>query len=212
MEGEWLPTMMGCRALPPAHVTKSQRWAKGWSVIPGTRRASSQHSSGRQARVIPARWAARSAGRIPLMGRMLPSRASSPRMTHPVQGAAAILSLASSREAAMARSKPDPDFGSPAGESPTVTCRSRTSSPQACRALRIRSFASRSAASGSPTRVKETRPRPTWVSTSMIVPSSPLRTTDLTVAMRAFMRSLESTGRGGRMRTGRLPRRRRVGC
>src|SRR5712692_1475174 len=55
---------------------------------------------------------------------------------------------------AMGRSKPDPSFFTSAGERLTVMWRGGSQKPQLCRAERTREYASRTAASGSPTRVK----------------------------------------------------------
>jgi hypothetical protein len=76
---------------------------------------------------------------------------------------------------AMPRSKPLPRFGRLAGESPTVIRRWGHCSPLLMMAARIRSRASRSAVSGSPTSSNPGSPFSMSVSISTGWPSTPTR-------------------------------------
>ena len=75
----------------------------------------------------------------------------------------------------MARSNPLPCFGKLAGERLTVTLVGGTANPELVIALRTRSFASPSEASGKPTRTMAGNPDAMSTSTSTIVPETPLR-------------------------------------
>ena len=75
----------------------------------------------------------------------------------------------------MARSNQLPFLGKLAGESPTVIFRCGQCSPLLEMAARIRSRASRSAVSGSPTRIIPTSPLAMSTSTSTTWPCTPTR-------------------------------------
>ena len=203
------PMLTGVWALPPAHRTSSARCANAAVSTPPTREASAAFAAGTMARVIPWPRAARTAGRTPRTGCSEPSRASSPMMTAPSKEVGPTLPAASRTEAAIARSKPEPDLCSPAGDRLTVTRESRTSRPQLSRAERTRSLDSRTEASGSPTMTNCTSPRPTWVSTRTRRPSRPTRLTEWVRASRvaALMPRPGSTRRGPPPGAGRRTRR-----
>ena len=79
----------------------------------------------------PAPAAASTAGRMPLIGRSLPSRPSSPRCTHPIDRLLRQTTRsAASAATAMPRSKPEPCFGSAAGDRLTVSLRFGKSNPE----------------------------------------------------------------------------------
>ena len=68
--------------------------------------------------------------------------------------------VAKATDAAIDRSKADPDFGIPAGERLTVILWSSTSNPHDSNAARTRSRASRTEVSSNPTSVNATSPAP----------------------------------------------------
>ncbi len=78
----------------------------------------------------------------------------------------------------MARSKPLPRLGSAAGERPTVIFEFGQLSPLLTIAARIRSRASRSAVSGSPTRIVAGSPLAMSASTSIRCPVTPTSATE----------------------------------
>ena len=126
----------------------------------------------------PASTAAATAGSTPRTGRNCPSRPSSPKNITPAAAALGTLPAAASIPMAMARSNQLPRLGKLAGESPTVIFRCGHSSPLLTIAARIRSRASRSAVSGSPTKIIPTSPFAMSASTSTTCPFTPIRATE----------------------------------
>ena len=166
--------------LPPSWVMSSAKCATGRTSIPGTRRASARQSWGTTIRLTPAAAAQETAGRTPRTGRTEASSPSSPMKTVPAMASMAWRdsSWRAPRTArARLRSKPVPVLGRSAGERLAVTRRSPQAVPQVDRAARTRSRDSRTAASGSPTRVKPGSPWDAWASTWTRCPCSPVRVT-----------------------------------
>lgn len=145
---------------------------------PGTRAASPAVCSGTTTCSYPASAAARTAGSTPRTGRTRPSRPSSPIITTSAIMAGSIRSAAPRTAHATARSKPEPLFGTEAGESPTVSFFCGHSAPELTTAARTRSRLSTRLLSGSPTRVKAATPgsRSAWTSTT--TPSTPTSATE----------------------------------
>ena len=160
-------------ASPPAHAIMSAKCAKSRTSMPLTRRASSAHADGTITRRTPRERAASTAGSTPRTGWILPSNASSPTRTASSKDTGDTRPVAKAMDAAIDRSKADPDFGIPAGDRFTVMRWSSTSRPHDSNAARTRSRASRTEVSSRPTRVNATRPAPAYVSTSTRCPSIP---------------------------------------
>ena len=114
-----------------------------------------------------------SAGKTPRTDRIRPSSASSPKITTPSKGSCGSAPFAIKIASAIERSKPDPLFGSQAGESETVTFLFGQTSFELINAARTRSRDSFSAASGRPNNAYIGRPSAISTSTETTAPSNP---------------------------------------
>ena len=109
--------------------------------------------------------------RIPFI---FPSRVSSPKIITLFNLSICSTSDAANKAAAIAKSNPDPRFGSQAGESEIVTRLFGQISPEFIKAARTRSRDSESAASGRPNNVYPGSPIPISASTSITEPFNPI--------------------------------------
>ena len=112
--------------------------------------ASEKFASGTTALRIPCFSAASNIGSNPRMGRNNPSSESSPINIVSLRSSSGICWVALNIAILIGRSKPEPLFGSHAGESETVILVCGQRFPELLIADRIRSRASLSAASGNP--------------------------------------------------------------
>ena len=141
---------------------------------PLTNPASCALTNGTIAFSNPAFLAAINAGKIPRIPFIFPSRVNSPKIITLFNLSIGAASEAASSAAAIARSNPDPRFGSHAGESEIVTRLFGQVSPEFIRAARTRSRDSESAASGNPNSVNPGSPIPISASTSITEPFNPI--------------------------------------
>lgn len=114
----------------------------------------------------------------PRTGRTRPSSPSSPIITTSAMAAGSSRSAAPSTAHATARSKPEPLFGTEAGERPTVSFFCGHSAPELTTAARTRSRLSIRLLSGSPTSVNAATPGSRSASTSTTTPSTPTSATE----------------------------------
>src|SRR5690606_16841441 len=117
---------------------------------------------------------------LPPAGRTLPSRPNSPTAT--ASTCPVTTPEAASTPRAIGRSKSVPDLGRSAGARFTVTLRLGKWRPVELIAARTRSFASRTALSGSPLSRYDSFSVPTWTCTSTGRASPPTRATELVAA------------------------------
>ena len=105
---------------PPCQIAASSSDATPTTRMPATSAASAALPAGTITVSWPARAAASTAGRMPSIGRSRPSSPSSPRCTTRSTDSAETSPAAARHAIAMARSNPEPCFGSAAGERFTV--------------------------------------------------------------------------------------------
>ena len=117
--------------------------------------------------------------RIPFI---FPSRVSSPKIITLFNLSICSTSDAANKAAAIAKSNPDPRFGSQAGESEIVTRLFGQISPEFIKAARTRSRDSESAASGRPNNVYPGSPIPISASTSITEPFNPINEMHFAIA------------------------------
>ncbi len=143
--------------------------------MPGTIAASRAWGSGTNTRWMPRAEAASTIGSTPGTERRPPLRVSSPMKRLPRSASCGATPAAASTATAMARSKWVPRFGRSAGDSKMVI--RFVAGHHSCLllmiAIRQRSLASASEASGRPTRVVPTCPGDTSAWTSMRWPRAP---------------------------------------
>lgn len=167
----------GTSTSAPCQTATSARDPAARTSIPGTSLASASFPYGTIAVSNPARAAAKTAGRTPGTGRILPSRPSSPIWTVRAMERDSTAPPAARHATATPRSNPAPCFGRLAGERLTVSRRRGRSKPAFLQALCTRWTASPNDLSGRPM----IRNSGVWLdmsaSTSTRCPSTPVSAT-----------------------------------
>ncbi|OEI69459.1 hypothetical protein Cus16_0063 [Curtobacterium sp. ER1/6] len=185
----------------PASMAAARSESTGWTSTPRTNRASSALPVGSTTRSTPASRAVRSIGTTPGTGRSRPSSPSSPMYT--TRSSTCGATSAPARTAmAIARSNPEPRFGTAAGVRLTVMRRAGSGAPAFAAAARTRSRASPNEVSGRPMMLKAGSWLVRCASTSIRRPVTPSSAT-------AADRPMPLTGHPPRART-RTGRRRRA--
>jgi len=158
---------------PRSQSATAPRARTGSTARPSTSAASGAASAAHSSVVAPARHSDSASDSVPRTARSEPSSATSPIAATPSRRAAGACEVAIRIPSATARSAEAPSFRRSAGARFTVTRRSGRWKPAFRSAGQMRSRASRTEGSGSPTRMKPGRPGPTSTSHSTGKASSP---------------------------------------
>src|SRR5438552_336637 len=176
-------TVVGLRvASPRTWATASAMVSTAITGGPPASAASGAFAAGTTSPFSAARRAADAIDRAPRIAWTRPSRPSSPSTHQPSSAGSAVLPSAARIARAIGRSKAAPSLRTPAGARFTVTRFDGYSKPALRSAARIRSLASRTAPSGSPTVVVCGRPEDTSTSTATRIASIPRSAPELTRA------------------------------
>ena len=172
--------------VPRRKPTTSARDAAPTTCSPSTWAASRALGAGTTTPSRPLRAASIATDSTPGVGMSSPLSDSSPANAYRARNVEGTWAVAASTPMATGRSRPGPSFRRLPGARLTTTRRNGHSSPAPSTAGRIRSVASRTAAPGSPVRVSDGSPRPTWASTVTRWPPTP---STVTPSTRPYMRA-----------------------